>query len=77
MDRLAPGWGGGEPISLDEAKRDPLRNVTLLAACGRDLFGNPVPANFPAGRHWARACGVPLLLLALLGRRVRGVEVVT
>jgi ABC-type transport system involved in multi-copper enzyme maturation permease subunit len=50
---------------------------SLLTACGRDLFGNPLPSNFPAGRHWALACGVPLLLLGVLGRRVRAVEVVS
>ena len=50
---------------------------SLLAACGRDLFGNPLPSNFPPGRHWALACGVPLLLLGVLGRRVRAVEVVS
>jgi hypothetical protein len=49
----------------------------LLAACGRDLFGNPRPVNFPPGRHWALAIGVPLLLLGVLGRRVRAVEVVS
>jgi len=50
---------------------------SLLTACGRDLFGNPLPGNFPAKRHWALALGVPLLLLGLLGRRVRAVEVVS
>ena len=48
-----------------------------LTACGRDLFGNPLPSNFPPGRHWALACGIPLLLLGVLGRRVRAVEVVS
>jgi len=50
---------------------------SLLAACGRDLFGNPLPGNFPPGRHWALALGVPVLLLGVLARRVRGVEVVS
>jgi ABC-type transport system involved in multi-copper enzyme maturation permease subunit len=49
----------------------------LLAACGRDLFGNPRPGNFPPGRHWVLALGVPAILLGVLGRRVRAVEVVS
>ena len=47
-----------------------------LAAAGRDLFGNPVPSNFPAGRHWVFAVAFPLALLAVLWKRVRAVEVV-
>ena len=47
-----------------------------LTAAGRNLFGNPVPSNFPGFRHWIFAIGVPFILLGLLWRRVRAVEVV-
>ena len=50
---------------------------SLLSACGRDLFDNPLPSNFPPVRHWLLAIGVPLCLLGLLARRVRAVEVVS
>ncbi|MCK6481354.1 MAG: ABC transporter permease subunit [Planctomycetaceae bacterium] len=50
---------------------------STLAACGRDLFGTPVPSNFPWKRHWVLALGVPLALLGVLWRRVRAVEIVS
>ncbi len=54
-----------------------LSPMATLAACGRDLFGSPVPRNFPWKRHWVLALGVPLALLGVLWKRVRAVEVVT
>lgn len=54
-----------------------LSPMSTLAACGRDLFGSKVPANFPWKRHWILALGVPLALLGVLWRRVRAVEIVS
>jgi hypothetical protein len=71
-DSLDP-LGSGSEMAAWRA----LSPASLLAACGRDLFGNPLPGNFPPGRHWVLALGVPALLLGVLGRRVRAVEVVS
>ena len=54
-----------------------LSPTSSLAACARDLFGDPVPSNFRGGIQWWFALGVPALFLALLWRKVRAVEVVT
>lgn len=51
--------------------------TATLAAAGRDLFGNPLPSNFPGIRHWVLAILVPGGLLLVLWRRVRAVEIVS
>ncbi len=61
----------------DTAGWKALSPLASLTAADRDLFGNPVPANFSGGRHWFLVLGVPLFLFFLLWRRVRAVEVVT
>jgi ABC-type transport system involved in multi-copper enzyme maturation permease subunit len=70
-DSLDP-IGSGSPLAEWRA----LSPGATLAAAGRDLFGNPLPSNFPWKRHWIFAIGVPVILLGLLWRRVRAVEIV-
>jgi len=65
----------GSPSDMAEWRA--LSPASTLGACGRDLFGRPVPSNFPWKRHWILALGVPLALLGVLWRKVRAVEIVT
>jgi hypothetical protein len=54
-----------------------LSPMASLAACTRDLFGNPLPSNFSGGRHWFLVLGLPTLFYGILVRRIRAVEVVS
>ncbi len=65
--------GSGTPTAGWRA----LSPTSSLAAVARNLFGNPVPANFRGGVHWILVLGVPAAFYGLLWRRVRAVEVVT
>lgn len=47
-----------------------------LAAVGRDLFGRPLPSNFPGARHWVLVLGASAISFGVLWRRVRAVEIV-
>jgi len=54
-----------------------LSPTATLAAVGRDLFGQPIPSNFPGRRHWFLVFGASAALLFVVWRRVRAVEVVS
>jgi len=67
-----------DPLGSPSARAEwrALSPSASLAAAGRDLFGRPVPSNFPGIRHWILVLGAAAGLFGVLWRRVRAVEIV-